>query len=74
MSVGSLGCGGQTAKAVADARHGLYQGGTGAIGFDFLAETAHVGAQYLWINGTISPPNLGEYLLEGENFAVVPTQ
>ena len=69
MGLGGLSWGSRTAKAVANAGHGLYYGGTGAIRLDFLAETADVRAQHLRVNGVIGPPNLGEDLLEGDDFA-----
>ena len=74
MRLESLSCGSHTAKAVAHARYSLYYGGTGAIGFDFLAQAADVGPQDLRINGVISPPNFGEDLLDGEDFTVEPAQ
>ena len=74
MRLGSLSWGSHTAKAVANAGHSLNKRGTGAIGFDFLAETANVGAQHLRINGGTGPPNFGEYLREGDNFAAGPGQ
>jgi len=74
MSLGSLSCRSHTKKAVANAKYSLYYGGTGAIGFDFLAGTADVGAQHLRINGVISTPNFGEDLLGGEDFTVEPAQ
>ena len=74
MKLWSLSWGSQTAKAVANARYGLYYGGTGAFGFDFLAEAANVGAQHLRINDVIRPPKFGENLLDGEDFAVEPAQ
>ena len=72
MSLGRLSCGSDTEKAVTNAGDSLYKRRTGAIGFDFLAETADVGAQHLRIHGVISPPNFGEDLLQGEDFAVEP--
>ena len=58
-----------TAKPIADTVLSLDEGGTGVMGFDFLAETADMRAQHLRVNGVIGPPNLGEDLLEGDDFA-----
>ena len=51
----SIRCGSHTKKAVANARYSLFDGGTGAIGFDLIAEAANVGSQHLWINGVVGP-------------------